>query len=318
MVFSTNGIITNEKNEVLLILRRDSRTWAPAGGGLDFGELPPDGAEREVFEETGLNVKAHQLVGVYFWPNRGEPFLTFSFRCVIQGGDLTTSWETPQVRYFPINRLPWLLLPFHHKRVTNGIDHAARSPYWGVQHMKWYEALGVQLIRRVWKPYRKLWFLMHRGVKFVGEYERWVAGAFVVVRNEAGGVLWVKRTDMDFWNLPGGGGHDDEPPWETAVRETYEETGLHVNLTDLSGVYLYDDKRHVIFVFTAVIESGQLTTGSKSAAFAYFAPGHEPENVFCQHVERAADACYPRDGTVFRFQNSGTDVNEEAVQLISS
>lgn len=308
MFISTNGIITNENNEVLLIRRSDSRTWAPAGGGLDFGELPPDGAVREVFEETGLYVTAVRLVGVYFWPNYGKPYLTFSFRCVVDGGELTPSWETPQVGYFPINRLPWLLLPFHRKRVVNGLNHAADAPYWGVQHMKWFEGLGVQLIRWVWKPYWKLRFFLSRGVRFVGDYERWQVGAFVVVRNEAGEVLWVKRTDMDFWNLPGGAGNEGEPPWETAVRETHEETGLDVRLTDLSGVYLYDDQRYLIFVFTAVIESGQLTTGPEAAAFAYFAPSSEPENVFDSHLERVADACSPREDTLFKFESRKTAV----------
>ena len=308
MQISTNGIVTNENNHVLLIQRSDSRTLAPPGGGLDFGELPPHGAEREVREETGLIVSADQLASVYFWPNSGNPYLTFSFRCVVLGGKLTPSWETPRVNYYPITRLPLLLLPFHHKRVQRGLAYTGGSPYWGVQHMKWYEGLGMQFIRRILQPYRQLRYCLRWGA-YKDKVTHWVLGAFVVMRNDAGEVLWVKRTDIDLWNLPGGGANEGEPPWETAVRETYEETGLHARLTDLSGVYLYDDKRHVIFTFTAVIESGALTIGPESAAFAYFAPGSEPENVVHQHVERAADACSTRDRTIFRFQESKTPVS---------
>jgi len=315
MNISTNGIITNENNEVLLIQRSDSRTFAPPGGGLDFGELPPQGAEREVWEETGLKVTAEQLASVYFWPNGGNPYLTFSFRCVVHGGELTPSWETPIVNYFPINNLPLRLLPFHRKRVESGLKYSGGVPFWGVQQMKWYEALGVQFLRRVLAPYWQFLYRIKRGIQYEKQGKEWVLGAFVVIRNGAGDVLWVKRTDMDFWNLPGGGGNDGEPPWETAVRETTEETGLHVHLTDLSGVYLYDDKRHVIFVFTAVIENGQLTTGPEAVAFAFFAPGSEPENAFRQHAERVADACSPRKNTLFRFQRSKTAVHEEVVQL---
>ncbi len=312
MKISTNGIITNENGEVLLIQRSDSRTLAPPGGGLDFGELPPCGAEREVWEETGLKVKAEQLVSIYFWPNGGRPYLTFSFRCLVQGGKLTPSWETPRVRYFPIKRLPLFLLPFHRERVQTGLAFHSGTPYWGVQRMKWYEAVGMQFLQRIAVPYWKFRY-RNRGKKaYKPDTTQWVIGAFVVVRNEVGEVLWVKRTDADLWNLPGGGGNEGEPPWETAVRETYEETGLQVRLTDVSGVYLYDDRRHVIFTFTAVIESGQLTTGPESGAFAYFAPGKEPENVLLQHIERAADACRPRDRTIFRFQNSNTAVSEKA------
>jgi 8-oxo-dGTP diphosphatase len=39
--------------------------WDFAGGGLEEGEEPFSGIEREVLEETGLNVKALKVAGVY-------------------------------------------------------------------------------------------------------------------------------------------------------------------------------------------------------------------------------------------------------------
>ena len=137
MRISTNGIIVNGQNRVLLIQRSDSRTFAPPGGGLEFGELPPDGAAREVLEETGLVVAADKLVSVFYWPNEPYPFLTFSFRCRVLGGELIPSRESPRVGYYPIVPLPRLVLPFHRKRVQIGLAYTAGAPYWGVQHMTW-------------------------------------------------------------------------------------------------------------------------------------------------------------------------------------
>ena len=101
-----------------------------------------------------------------------------------------------------------------------------------------------------------------------------------MIRNEKGEVLWLKRGDVDFWNLPGGGGLLNEPPWETAVRETQEETGLTVTLTNLTGVYVYENEAHVILTFTGNIQAGTLTTGAEAEVFAWFASGEEPENAF--------------------------------------
>lgn len=54
------AIITNEKNEILL-LRRSNKTpspgrWDFVGGGLDSGEDPVEGIKREIREEAGLAV----------------------------------------------------------------------------------------------------------------------------------------------------------------------------------------------------------------------------------------------------------------------
>ena len=59
----------------------------------------------------------------------------------------------------------------------------------------------------------------------------------VVVRDEEGRVLLVRHAETGDWVTPGGALEPSEPPADAAVRETWEETGLHVRLVRLAGVY---------------------------------------------------------------------------------
>ncbi len=52
---ATVYIIDNQR--VLLIYHRKFNKWHPPGGHLDPNELPPEGAKREVLEETGLEIE---------------------------------------------------------------------------------------------------------------------------------------------------------------------------------------------------------------------------------------------------------------------
>jgi dATP pyrophosphohydrolase len=47
-------------------------------------------------------------------------------------------------------------------------------------------------------------------------------------RDARGGLTYAlfERADAHFWQGVAGGGEDDETPWQAAVRETREETGL--------------------------------------------------------------------------------------------
>ena len=71
-----------------------------------------------------------------------------------------------------------------------------------------------------------------------------VPSANVVVVNDAGEILLIRRTDNDNWALPGGAMDLGESLPDTAVRETAEETGIDVEITGLVGIYT--DPRHVI------------------------------------------------------------------------
>lgn len=66
----------------------------------------------------------------------------------------------------------------------------------------------------------------------------------VVVVNDAGEILLIRRADNDNWALPGGAMDLGESLPDAAVRETLEETGVRVEVTGLVGIYT--DPRHVI------------------------------------------------------------------------
>lgn len=66
----------------------------------------------------------------------------------------------------------------------------------------------------------------------------------VVVVNDAGHILLIRRTDNDNWALPGGAMDIGESLPDAARRETAEETGIEVELTGMVGIYT--DPRHVI------------------------------------------------------------------------
>lgn len=297
MKLYADGIVTNEFNQVLFIRRDDSRTWAQPGGAVEEGETPTEALEREVEEETGLKIEPVRLVGLYYRSEGPDGLLMFTFRCIQRGGELRTSEESPSVGFLPAAPLPRPMLPVHRERLERALRHSGGPPYWGKQPM----ALGIRLVRGIVYATRDLLRILHGQERFQPPPE-WRAGAFVVLRDERERVLWVRRNDHDVWNLPGGGRQGLEAPWQTAVREAYEETGLRVNLTDLTGVYTKPDQEEVIFTFAAQAAGGSLRSNREAAEFAYFAPGDEPPNSLPKHVQRVEDADGPQMTTIFRRQ----------------
>src|SRR5689334_1420003 len=61
--------------------------------------------------------------------------------------------------------------------------------------------------------------------------------AAVVIPDSAGRVLFGLHSDKNLWVTPGGLIEPGELPSDAAVRETWEETGLIVELTGLLGVF---------------------------------------------------------------------------------
>ncbi|WP_432829730.1 NUDIX hydrolase [Dactylosporangium sp. CA-092794] len=110
-----------------------------------------------------------------------------------------------------------------------------------------------------------------------------VPAANAVVVNDAGELLLIHRADNDNWSLPGGGMEPGESMTDCAVRETFEETGIHVEVTGLVGIYT--DPRHVIvytsnnevrqefsIVYTARPLGGEPTPSDESREVVWVSP----------------------------------------------
>jgi len=66
----------------------------------------------------------------------------------------------------------------------------------------------------------------------------------VVVENDRGEILLIRRSDNDNWALPGGAIDLGESMTQAAAREVKEETGIDCEITGLVGIYT--DPKHII------------------------------------------------------------------------
>ncbi len=84
--------------------------WTFPGGFVERGERTESAAEREVLEETGLEVKAGEIVGLYSYEDQVPVIAVFSGR--VTGGEPRPLDETMAVEVFPRDGLPWSEMAF--------------------------------------------------------------------------------------------------------------------------------------------------------------------------------------------------------------
>jgi 8-oxo-dGTP pyrophosphatase MutT (NUDIX family) len=105
----------------------------------------------------------------------------------------------------------------------------------------------------------------------------------LVVTDDDGRILLIRRTDNGNWALPGGAIELGESVVGAAVRETAEETGISCVVTGLVGIYT--DPRHLIHytgddevrqefavVLTGRPITGEATSSSESSEVRWVEP----------------------------------------------
>ena len=127
------GVIFDEtRKNVLLTKRSDNGLWCLPGGRMEPGETVEECCQREVFEETGLEIRPTRLIAVYsnrdqlvvYADGNQSQFVVLSFEAEITGGKLGISNETTEAGFFPIDTLDTLAFHDHHEeRVTDALEN---------------------------------------------------------------------------------------------------------------------------------------------------------------------------------------------------
>ncbi len=109
VIFGYDGVHLN----VLLVQRKNEPykgMWAFPGGFLNIDEDAPDGAKRELREETGLQVKCLEQLGAFTEPHRDprERVISIVYFTLVHTSDVTGDDDAAQAQWFPIHKLPQL------------------------------------------------------------------------------------------------------------------------------------------------------------------------------------------------------------------
>lgn len=102
---SSHAVITNERNQVLLLKATYAdHAWGLPGGGLDQGETIHQALIRECSEELGIPVNIEYLSGVYYHPQVNSH--TFIFKCKIGAqAKIELSSEHSEYAWFELDEL---------------------------------------------------------------------------------------------------------------------------------------------------------------------------------------------------------------------
>jgi ADP-ribose pyrophosphatase YjhB (NUDIX family) len=107
--------VHDEAGRVLLVKETADGCWSLPGGWADVNESLVEGTVREVLEESGYEVTAERLLGIYERERWGHPPLVHFtlkavLRCRLVGGSPTTSAETAGCGWFAREEIPPLSL----------------------------------------------------------------------------------------------------------------------------------------------------------------------------------------------------------------
>lgn len=99
-------------------------------------------------------------------------------------------------------------------------------------------------------------------------------------------ILLVRRRDVPVWVLPGGGIESAEPAEFAAIRETFEESGITVEVVDHIATYFPMNKLSSTTHLFLCQPTGEVQTkvqDTEVSAAAFFSPAELPQTLFPLH-----------------------------------
>ena len=99
------------RNNKILLVHENNGTWSLPGDWCDVLESVKSNTEKEVREETGLNVKAVKIISIQDRNKHNKPVYAYGVckifvLCEVINGNFVENIETTEIRYFSLQDLP--------------------------------------------------------------------------------------------------------------------------------------------------------------------------------------------------------------------
>ncbi len=128
----SDAAIFDSSGKILLMKRADNAKWCLPCGLVEAGESPEQAAIREAKEETGLEVKILELVGMYTRLPSVEyglfTIVSTVYLCEVFGGTLQRSHEDLGLQYWNLEGVPIWHSDMEQKARDAKVRFLARAP----------------------------------------------------------------------------------------------------------------------------------------------------------------------------------------------
>lgn len=123
------------KDSKILLVHENNGTWSLPGGWVDIMESIKSNTEKEVKEESGLDVRAVKIIAIQDRNKHNSPLYAYGVckvfvLCELLGGDFMPNTETVETGYFSIDELPVLANEKCNKEQIEMCFHAWRDSSW--------------------------------------------------------------------------------------------------------------------------------------------------------------------------------------------
>jgi 8-oxo-dGTP diphosphatase len=130
--YALSAVVYAERGDEILLLQRAEGSamagqWFLPGGFVEAGELPEEGARRELLEESGVRIDGDlEIIGCYPMFVYGHDTLQVSYRGRVADGDVTISHEHDGARWVKASDMRALLTDEVIAEMADGRDEVAR------------------------------------------------------------------------------------------------------------------------------------------------------------------------------------------------